>query len=43
MDGEAFVNARKEADASYDGIDRSWLERSHEEPIPFPSQEFILV
>ena len=43
MDGEAFVNARSAADPTYDKTDRSWLERLHEEPIPFPTQKFVLI
>jgi hypothetical protein len=43
LDSEAFVEARKQADPTYDGVDRTWLERLHEEPIPFPTQYFTLV
>ena len=43
MDGEAFINARSTADSTYDKTDRSWLERLHEEPIPFPTQKFVLI
>jgi hypothetical protein len=43
MYGEALVEARKEADPTYDGVDKSWLERLHQEPIPFPTREFVLV
>ena len=43
MDGEALVDARKTADTTYDDIDRSWLGRLHEEPIPFPTQEYLLM
>lgn len=43
MDGEAFVEARKKADPSYDGQDHSWLQRLHKEPIPFPTSDFILI
>jgi heterokaryon incompatibility protein (HET) len=43
MDGEALIEARKEADPTYDGIDTAWLERLHEDPIPFPTREFVLV
>ena len=43
MDGEAFVKARKKTDSIYNGEDRSWLERLHEEPTPFSTQEFVLI
>jgi hypothetical protein len=32
-----------EADPTYDGVDESWLERLHEESIPFPTREFVLM
>ena len=40
MDGEALVEARKSAQPDYDSTDVSWLERLHEEEIPFPIEEF---
>jgi hypothetical protein len=35
MDGEAFIQARMDADPGYDGIDTSWLQRLHEGPYHF--------
>jgi hypothetical protein len=42
LDGEAFVEARERDDPTYDGVDRTWLERLNEEPIPFLTQYFTL-
>ncbi|KAH8754685.1 heterokaryon incompatibility protein-domain-containing protein [Hyaloscypha sp. PMI_1271] len=43
MDGEAFIEARRKVDKTFDGDDVSWLERLHEESILFPMDEFVLV
>lgn len=43
MDGEGLIETRKNADPTYDGDDTSWLQRLHEERMPFPVQEFVLV
>lgn len=41
MDGEGLVEARSEADPSYDPSERSWLEQLHEcESLPFSTREF---
>ena len=42
IDGEALIEARKQADPMYDGKDRSWLNRLHESA-PFPVEEFIII
>ncbi len=36
------IKARKRAQPDYDHSDTSWLDRLHEEPIPFDTQEFII-
>jgi hypothetical protein len=43
MDGEAFIEARRKVDKTFDGDDVSWLERLHKESILFPMDEFVLV
>jgi len=43
MEGEALIEERKKADSSYDGFDRSWLNRLHEEPIPFETEEIFIM
>ena len=43
MDGEAFIDARIATDPSYDKTNRSWLKRLHEEPIPFSTQNFVVI
>jgi hypothetical protein len=42
MDGEALVEARKNAQPDYDHNDTSWLDRLHEEPLPFETQEVVI-
>ncbi|KAI9860802.1 MAG: hypothetical protein M1813_005725 [Trichoglossum hirsutum] len=42
MDGEGLVDARRHAQPGYDHSDTSWLQRLHEEPMPFKTEDFIL-
>ncbi|KAG8530604.1 uncharacterized protein KY384_004642 [Bacidia gigantensis] len=42
MDGQALVEARRKAEPDYDHKDTSWLERLHEEPLPFPTVEITI-
>lgn len=42
MDGEALVEARKQAQPDYDHSDTSWLHRLHEGPLPFETSTFTL-
>lgn len=42
MDGEALVEARKQAQPDYNHSDTSWLHRLHEESLPFETSTFTL-
>ena len=42
MDGEGLVEARKIADPTYNGEDISWLDRLHNEAVPFQAESFII-
>ena len=42
MDGQALVEARRVLEPDYDHLDTSWLQRLHEEPMPFPTATFTI-
>ena len=42
MDGEALIEARRQAQPDYDHSDTSWLNRLHEEDLPFPTTAFTI-
>lgn len=42
MDGEALVQARRNAQPDYDHSDTSWLDRLHEEPLPFETRWVVI-
>jgi hypothetical protein len=42
MDGEGLIEAKRLAEPDSDPNDTSWLQRLHEEPLPFETQDFII-
>jgi hypothetical protein len=43
MEGEAFLQAKSIADPTYDLQDTAWLETLHEEDVPFPMEDVVLI
>lgn len=43
MQGERLLKARKLADPSYDLEDTAWLMRLHEEDVPFPMEDVVII
>ncbi len=43
MEGESFLQAKRIADLTYDLQDTAWLEVLHEEDVPFPMEDVVLI